>query len=103
MKTKIGYKVCDDQMHSVLAYVNPVEYKLQEFIKPQKRCGPLCVFNDIEFALSFASGTTSRVFECEYIPSKKSKVWDDRRKEDLTWLPLNTVLASAVKLLEEIK
>jgi hypothetical protein len=93
-----------------------VIYKLGEITKPVKGAGPLCVFTSEREASRFIGRGRSLgylVYRVKYKPSKRQGVWKpdlafarSRRKVDfveLSLLPIGTVLATQVLLLEEVK
>ena len=111
---KKGYKVVTKDLEST-NYDNKVQYKVDEFVgRPDKRYGPLCVFDDIERAKHFfhvtLSGKNKKIYECEYIPSKQEYirgVWTVFPSEFVTHtidcLPEGTKLANKVKLIKEVE
>ena len=101
------------RLESITSVISKVEYKKNEWIRPNKGCGPLCVFNDQELARKFLSyyfsGERSaiRVFKCKIKKSKASKIWgtnaiNKKSIRPLMELPAGTVLARQVMLTEEV-
>lgn len=109
VKTKIGYKVTKSSMRSAfITRDGCVEYSIGHWTRPIKPHGSLCVFEDLESALEFLGSSISlRIFKCEYRPSKrwvyrKVKRGGNEWRLELCVVPVGTVFASSVKLLEEI-
>ena len=76
---KKGYKVVrksHGRLLSITRTKHPTVYLLERFVEREKGCGPLGVFKDFPAALSFArSWRHSRVYFCEYAPSKAKGFW----------------------------
>ena len=108
-KYKMGYKVVKRYtLKSAIinfdGQIGTVRYKINEWVKPRKGCGPLCVFsyNGIDNAKLFA-GFSDSIYVCLYEQSEKSKVYtNDKRDVGLDGLPFGTILASKVKLIRRI-
>ena len=106
---KIGYKVVKKYTlkSAIVNFCNQigtVRYKINEWVKPGKGCGPLCVFsyNNIDSAKLFA-GPRDTIYECVYKQSEELQVYTkDRRGTDLVGLPYGTRLAYRVKLIRRI-
>ena len=81
-----------------------VVYKENKLVTPRPSCGPLCVFETKESAMSFCdnvhrcSPNPIVVYECDYIPSTHNKVWDLFGEVEQWRLPKGTVLADGVIL-----
>lgn len=104
LKTLIGYKVLYNRsMFSPLGLNGMVEYKINEWVSPNKDCGPLCVFNNIQDAINFMgeSFDSFRIYECLYEPSEEKHIYFGLKEigKSLYRLPKGTVLASRVKLI----
>lgn len=78
--------------------------------KRRRKFGPLTVFNTVENARRFCTDTISMpvgspIFKCHIRKSRVKSVWvcsGHTSREKMTWLPYGTVLAEAVKLIEEV-
>lgn len=81
------------------------EYRYGEFTWPREEWGPLTVFANIVDASNFASLWTYeeiRICKCKYTPSPLESVWDLLDNSDhIDQLPVGTVLAESIMLLEE--
>ena len=117
-KTRRGYKVVQfnqnappsQQLESVIVDTGQGRggrfYQLARWVGRARSSGPLCVFNEVELARQFTNRLNCRVYECEYVPSKHTRVW--RRGgwnvsgQPLSDLPHGTVLAHKVKLLKKV-
>jgi hypothetical protein len=119
-QTKTGYKVVraiNGKLLSAIEWCTTeynkynVEYRLNFQTKPKKNCGPLCVFQEPEQASDFLRwakayfGCPGQIYRCEYVLSKHSEIWIPVSGycETNEYLPLGTVFASSVKLLELIR
>ena len=117
---KIGYKIVrvfDDnywssfinplQIHNSFLLTGMIAYRFNEFVKPHTNCGSLCVFNNLDIAKKYLkynySQSTHKIFKCEYIRSCSVKIFVNNTSEKyIQNLPDGTILACAVKLIEEI-
>jgi len=109
IKYETGYKVVKKRslISCIIAGKNIArQYKLNEWVKPIKDNGPLCVFNTIEDAKDFKCNNNT-IYECLYEKSSEHKVYfhsGQRREErNIFYLPKGTVLATKVKLLKRIR
>jgi hypothetical protein len=123
-KTLQGYKVVrvvGDKRMSIIIYGryprSIVEYKVNEWVYPRRKCGPLCVFSDsseaylfmINQADSFKFGE-GELYLCEYVPSPELAVWTPSKANypypttmPMLLLPYTTKLAKKVKLIELVR
>lgn len=112
---KEGYKVVhrfsSGMLFSAVHLHN--EYKIGKWTKPNKHCGPLCVFDDITSAFIFFHLLIGNkcIYRCLYESSDDNMVWDrvsssrfkhKKCSELLSTLPHGTRLAKKVKLLESV-
>jgi hypothetical protein len=86
-----------------------IQYKINEWVRPIKKRGPIAVFSNKEDATMFLKGYGVRdsvLCTCKYVPSKRKSVWcfDNSYKSatPLRELPEGTVLADRVMITEEI-
>ena len=111
---KKGWKVVDRTRGmgswSCLFEFRNVFYLMNEWVKPQKGCGPLCVFETKLDALRFLGIKQSDsymikryVFPCLYYESKKKFPHDENKWCGVSVLPPGTVLASRVMLIKSTK
>lgn len=96
-----GVKVCqylyDGVLSSAMAGCNV--YGIGMLAKPNRGCGPLCVYNNLKNATkSFRIGGSFRAYSCLYVPSNEDKVWIFDAERDLEVLPPGTMLADVVML-----
>ena len=107
-----GYKIVYCGVNQYLSMytddtIKTVQYKINEKVYPNKRCGPLCVFLTIDHAESFLAWNCTieklhsiKIFECEFERSLEEHVWFfidmDRIVRDRP--TFRTVLANWVKL-----
>lgn len=118
-KVKIGYKLVrtrptrislfDDQRLSSCFITSKYEviYELDRWVKPQRNCGPLSVFESVETAMTFMKDffglhDNLQVWKCEYTRSHYTKVWTPFRRNPFRQFPTGTILADEVKLIEKI-
>jgi len=108
-KYETGYKVV--RKRSLVSAViegrdKSLQYKINEWTKPVKGFGPLCVFDTIEDAKDF-KWDNDTIYECLYEKSSEHKVYfhsGQRREErNIFYLPKGTILATKVKLLRRIR
>lgn len=100
-KVRWGYKVCQVMGDGVLcsAMSGASIYGIGYITKPNRGCGPLCVYNTSTRAAStFIMGGVFRMYRCIYIPSAEHEVWMYDSKRDLCNLPIGTKLAEMVML-----
>ena len=110
-KYETGYKVV--RKRSLVSAViegrdKSLQYKINEWTKPVKGFGPLCVFDTIEDAEIFNYHMLDSIYECLYEESKKDAIyyinsWKNIIKKGLEFLPRGTVLATKVKLLRRVR
>jgi hypothetical protein len=112
MKPRIGFKVTTKDRFSRIIDVpnNRVKYHLDRYAIPKPNCGPLCVFYTLEDASRFiALESKARIYRCRYFPSNRRVVWrrsplfQRRSSRPLTKLPKGTILATKVRLLNQVK
>lgn len=102
----IGRDVGDHTYES--SHVGILEYSTKQITKPNKGCGPLCVFTNYYDALLFVKHEPVRleVKPCIYIPDDKHiNVWlaDDRYRKSVEDLPRGKALAKRVLLVKQVK
>ena len=105
MEQKIGYKVLTEGRFSLIQkeYEGGLDYPKSKEIKPNKDCGPLCVFISHKSALIFARGClkNTTIVKCKYKESTIESVWSDfHTNRHASNLPNGTVLADSVTCLE---
>lgn len=120
-EVRVGWKVTTEGMNSCVVMPRggrSVKYKKGEWVQPDERCGPLCVFGSLPEALLFAEWGDV-IWRCFYVPSRQDSVWvlsvetigDVTNKvftfPRILWnrlgnLPEGTVLADAVYLIDEV-
>ena len=98
----IGWKVVTKGLWSATGRGQPIEYRVGSWVDYPDGCGPLAIFSNREAACNFRMGTR-RVFRCEYVPSIHRLLWGSEMfsKVSKAGLPLGTIYADKVKLLEE--
>lgn len=83
-----------------------VTYGAGSWAKPQLNCGPLSVFKSVEAAKSFMNdyflSSRLEIWKCEYIRSHYTKLWTPFRRSPPQLVPVGTVLADKVKLIEKV-
>lgn len=111
--SEIGYKLLDD-MRSIVIEEDEggVLYKINEWVEPHDKCGPLCLFKSLKDAKE-NQRFHNKIYQCEYEPSKEKIVWIDEKYLEyndegndecvLECLYKNTILAKRIKILEEVK
>ena len=105
MEQKIGYKVLKRNRRSIIQdlYEGGLHYPKLTEVKPNKDCGPLCVFIFYKFALEFSEECrmASIVTECRYTESTIEYIWfNEYFNRHIFNLPDGTVLADSVTCLE---
>ena len=105
---KIGYKIVRLDLYSFCRSPSAggIEYKLNQKVYPNKRHGPLCVFDSLEDTKNFLynySLYNYKVFKCNYEESNEDKAWSRYSIEFTEDLFPRTKLASWVELTEEIE
>jgi hypothetical protein len=109
---KIGYKILDEMGSIIVGFEQGgILYKINEWIKPNKNCGPLCLFKTFEEAEKYKGWFKRKIYLCEYEPSDDLKVWVDKNYDNNDYNPFceldclykNTKLAKKIKILEEVK
>ena len=108
MEQKIGYKVLTRNRMSFI--ISPekggLQYKINEEVKPQTNCGPLCLFSSYHHAAALATswlgGGHASIVKCKYIESKQKHIFkrNQKSKLHLNDLAFGTVLADSVTCLE---
>lgn len=113
----LAYKLTTSYMQSWAGYygLDIIQYKLNEWVKPNKNCGPIAVFESAKHIHEFlpyykhGSSRSSRIFLCEIKPSKKRTLWicgtstHNKIVSRKDFFPKGTILADAVKLIKEIQ
>ena len=105
VKYETGYKVVKKRslVSAIMMWTgNELQYKINEWIKPKKGCGPLCVFNTIEDAKNF-KWSDHIIYECLYEKSLEHKVYIGNEVKTIFDLPQGTVLATKVQLIRRIR
>ena len=110
-KYETGYKVVRKRSLiscTVIGKNIAVRYKINEWVKPIKDCGPFCVFNTIEDAERFNHQMLASIYECLYERSSDRYVYIQipytaPEARPLLDLPTGTVLATKVKLIRGIR
>ena len=110
MKTLIGYKVVKKKsLISSTIFIHRVKYRINEWVKPLKKCGPLCVFETKMDAFNFVDNILLdfySIYKCLYEPSEEKGAYVKGYKEfkkTLNILSKGTVLANRVKLIKKEK
>jgi hypothetical protein len=84
-----------------------VVYRPDEFVTHGSTFGPLCVFESLYELYEFwkyeqvgynPERTNMYVFECEYVPSCDSSLWDGDTTFSKGMLPIGTKTAECVKI-----
>ncbi len=102
----IGYKVVEKyngRYRSCCVVSSAVRYGIGFITERPYCCGPLAVFKKKEDAIRFRRLPFGQhVFKCKYTKSKDDKLWNITRR---VWfeLPIGTVFADTVELIEEVK
>lgn len=107
-KLKIGYKVVsiNEEGHywsSSAPFPAAKRYRRDCFTKRAKEHGPLAVFRSKKFARDFGLDFGGAIFQCEYMPSVDTALWDKAECVSLLELPSGTAFADKVRLLERIR
>jgi hypothetical protein len=100
MKEIIGYKVLRRNLASRLEAIaeGGIFYKLDEWVYPKRKCGPLAVFNSRKRALDFMRNYCGSVlYKVRYTESKRRELWDPFSTCDN--VPTGTCFANKVMLL----
>ena len=108
---RTGFKVCNVQggrMQSAFDFGRVVKYDISIWTYQPEGCGPLAVFGRLCDVEDFISHNvilkgTSEVFLCEYEESTEKKLYDDEGRSFEFGIPWNTVFATRVKLIKELK
>ena len=106
IKYKKGYKVVQKRtLLSCSILSRGIKYKINEWVRPNIYCGPLCVFDSLSDAKGFYSHNTDTIYECLYKSDtlKGSVYLEDLSYLNFDHLPYGTVLASKVKLIKRVK
>lgn len=108
MNNLIGYKVVRKRtLQSATRNIGSIKYKTNDWVYPEKDCGPLCVFKDKKNAINFMGesfGDFYSIYECLYEPSKEKYVYYKKIIQGgLSILPTGTALANRVKLTKKEK
>ena len=104
---KEGYKVVrhdgERLISCVIGWGAQIDYIVGEWVEPNEKCGPLCVFETMRHVEDWMGGVVDGrdIHPCEYKPAYEERVWDPTgiRCSQAT-LPKGTILASAVMLHE---
>ena len=89
-----------------------VTYTAAELIKPNKGCGPFCLFSTLDDVKNYLSimkiKDMCQIWLCMYEASESLKVWiptsnDTIHACPLEVLPKNTILADRVRLVFEVE
>ncbi len=107
MQEKIGYKVLNSRRRSCMRFIQEggVYYKKDKKVTPKEYCGPLCVFDTLQNAVSFKEFYSNyygqHIVKCNYVKSKITKIYvSSGFCTQLVQLPIGTILADSVTCLE---
>src|ERR1700722_11025225 len=106
-KWKSGFKVVaqnadGEWVSALVGGLGNAVYAVGAVTTARAKCGPLCVFSTPKGAIKFMQAFGCAIFTCEYKPSRRRTVWDGDESSRLRNLPVGTVLADRVKLLERV-
>ncbi len=117
LEIRKGYKIVQQKDNILCScfnnqyYPGAIEYKVNEWVYPKIGNGPLAVFDNFENARIFQDDRFYRhhkIFSCLFIPNYyQDRLWFKsitiKGSLRLGLLPVGTVLASQIILIEEIK
>ena len=99
-----GYKVVELAGRKKMSWSGGrnVRYLVGKFVRPDKNCGPLCVFTDLYYAERLKT-VFDAIYRCEFTPSTATRVWDSFGEAPVDHLSFGTRLATRVKLIRRVK
>lgn len=102
--TKIGWKIVfmgGSVPESAFSIREIVKYSFDNYVMAPAHAGPLCLFATRRDARKYFKdvGRHRRIYKCLYKPGLHNKIWNSSYIRGLCQLPIGTVLADAVKLL----
>lgn len=115
LEIKKGYKIVNIKNGIYTSFFNneyfpgTIDYKINEWVYPILGNGPLAIFNTLSAAKDFAYCYDNyKIFSCLFIPNYyQDRLWfingNNKGALRLGSLPIGTVLASQIKLIEEIE
>jgi len=79
-----GYLFSLETLNERLKNGNIIEYKIGEAVSPHTDCGPLCLFDTLEYAKEYCGGFIEgvhniEIYICDYTKSEEIKMWTINR------------------------